>query len=317
MEFKPYPNEHSARIINPDEFIKDSFRRKNIAEGIDIIIGKLKKGDGSMVTQAYRFNAKKFTIAQAKAWLKNHDIKYISFEPAKEMNTNEIQFKSLVYDVKDIDATKGIVTFYFSIFGNKDADGDIVERGAFAKTIAENFKRIKHFKNHRWDQLVGVPVEIKEDDSGALARSQIILGTQLGKDTFEEYKAGGITEHSFGFDVLKFEQVNEDDPKERTRILKELRLWEFSSLTSFGSNPLTRLVDLKTMDVNDSMLYLERLLKLKKGDFSDEYFRSLEQKIIKITDHIKSLIEPSDDTHNEPVDWIEYFRNNLKILQNG
>jgi hypothetical protein len=85
----PYPNEHSARIRNPEDFEKDSFRRKNIETGIDIIIGKL-KGKTTTTTQAYRFKKDKFTADEAKKWLKDHDIKYIKFEAASG-STNSVQ----------------------------------------------------------------------------------------------------------------------------------------------------------------------------------------------------------------------------------
>lgn len=75
----PYPNEYAARIKNPGLFEKDSFRRKTIKPGIDIIIGRL-KGESSMSTQAYRFDKKKFTAQTAKAWLSKNKIPYISFE---------------------------------------------------------------------------------------------------------------------------------------------------------------------------------------------------------------------------------------------
>ena len=78
---RPYPNEHSCRVKEPSLFDPKSFRRKNIADGIDIILGKL-KGKTTMTTQAYRFKKDKFTIAQAKKWLKDHDVKCIKFEPA-------------------------------------------------------------------------------------------------------------------------------------------------------------------------------------------------------------------------------------------
>ena len=39
--------------------------------------------------------------------------------------------------IKDVDQTQGIVTAYAAAFGNEDADGDVIHRGAFAKTIAE------------------------------------------------------------------------------------------------------------------------------------------------------------------------------------
>lgn len=79
----PYPNEHAARIKNPDEFEQDSFRRKNIEDGIDIIIGRL-KGETSTTIQAYRFKSAKFTADEAKKWLSDNNIKYISFEEASD-----------------------------------------------------------------------------------------------------------------------------------------------------------------------------------------------------------------------------------------
>ena len=77
----PYPTEHAARIREPGDFEDNSFRRKNIETGIDIIIGKL-KGKTTTTTQAYRFKKDKFTADEAKKWLKDHNIKYIKFEAA-------------------------------------------------------------------------------------------------------------------------------------------------------------------------------------------------------------------------------------------
>jgi hypothetical protein len=79
----PYPNEHSARVRDPGDFQPDSFRRKNITRGVDIIMGRL-KGETTMTAQAYRFDKTVFTVAEAKAWLKKNDIEYISFEPASK-----------------------------------------------------------------------------------------------------------------------------------------------------------------------------------------------------------------------------------------
>ena len=81
--FNPYPNEHAARIRDPEEFKENSFRRKALEgeKGIDIIIGKL-KGEKNTTTQAYRFKIENWTADEAKKWLKDHNIKYKVFEPA-------------------------------------------------------------------------------------------------------------------------------------------------------------------------------------------------------------------------------------------
>lgn len=87
----PYPNEHAARVREPGDFQEDSFRRKNIETGIDIIIGRL-KGKTTTTTQAYRFKKSKFTADQAKKWLKDHNIKYIKFEAASGSKDNNTGF---------------------------------------------------------------------------------------------------------------------------------------------------------------------------------------------------------------------------------
>jgi flagellar biosynthesis GTPase FlhF len=76
----PFPSEHSGRINQPDKYKK--FRRENDAfgKGIDVIWGV--KEDDSVEVQAIRFDAKHFTVDQAKEWLKDHHYEPIEFEPA-------------------------------------------------------------------------------------------------------------------------------------------------------------------------------------------------------------------------------------------
>jgi hypothetical protein len=76
---KPYANEHAARMHDPSGY--DKFSRKNTTTGVDMIIGW--KGNKSEV-QAVRFDSQKFTPEEAKQWMKDHEMKYISFEGAKK-----------------------------------------------------------------------------------------------------------------------------------------------------------------------------------------------------------------------------------------
>lgn len=86
----PYPNIHSARVRDPGDFISTTFRTVPITAGIQLISGKLVKG-GPMTAQAYHFDKKVFTPVQAKAWLKKHNIKYISFEAAEAKKLEDLQ----------------------------------------------------------------------------------------------------------------------------------------------------------------------------------------------------------------------------------
>ena len=200
--------------------------------------------------------------------------------------------KTLSAEVKDVDS-KGMVKFQFSEFDYLDTDGDITRPGAFKKTMVENFKRIKHFKNHdRW-QAPGVIKELWEDNNGAFAASQLILDSTLGKDTHAEYKAGQITEHSYGYEIIiarPTEVEAEEGGKIPAQELIELKLKELSSLNAWGASDRTPTLEVKTE--KELLDYLVMLEELKKGDFTDEYFKRLENKIAAVHEHLKTLTEP-------------------------
>ena len=85
----PYPNYHSARIRQPLPQGTAVFATKSIAPGITIILQR-GKDSKSMEVQAYRFSKNQFTSTEAKAWLKSHNIKYISFESASSIDKESL-----------------------------------------------------------------------------------------------------------------------------------------------------------------------------------------------------------------------------------
>lgn len=92
----PYPNEHSARLRNPDDFNSKTFKRGNdgiiygkikVPKTIAVIWAKLKGKDkprDNPIPQALRFPVKYWTVEKAKKWLKDNNVKYQRFEPAKK-----------------------------------------------------------------------------------------------------------------------------------------------------------------------------------------------------------------------------------------
>ena len=81
LEMRPYPNEHAARIEDPEQF--DTFRRKNneFKTGIHVIHG-IK--DNERLVQSIRFDSDMYTPEEAKAWLERNEFEYIKFEDAIE-----------------------------------------------------------------------------------------------------------------------------------------------------------------------------------------------------------------------------------------
>lgn len=81
-EARPYPNEHAARINNPDKYVEFARDNDEFGSGIHVIYGILE--DRSSEVQSIRFDSEKFTPDEAKAWLEEHDYNYIEFEEAIE-----------------------------------------------------------------------------------------------------------------------------------------------------------------------------------------------------------------------------------------
>lgn len=90
----PYKNEHAVRVNDPNKYVK--FARKEIADGISIIIGWTE--DGKSEVQAYRFDKDKFTVEEVEKWLKEHKIEG-KVEEAKEMEWKELEQNTELQDI--------------------------------------------------------------------------------------------------------------------------------------------------------------------------------------------------------------------------
>lgn len=89
--------EFKVRLIEPEEFLEDSFKRVNdeLGTGIDSIYGILKidAEAGTMTMQALRFRTEQFpTVEDVQKWLDEHeDIKYIKIDTEEVDNTSETE----------------------------------------------------------------------------------------------------------------------------------------------------------------------------------------------------------------------------------
>jgi HK97 family phage prohead protease len=206
-----------------------------------------------------------------------------------------IQFKSFNNPIEDVDE-KGVVTIYVNAFGNEDSDGDISEPDSFTKTITDNFTRIKHFLNHDGRLLIGIPLKFEPDSFGLKTRSKLNLKKEIGRDAYEDYKLykenDRTLEHSFGYEVLRRDQ------KDKRRI-QEYKLWEYSTLTAWGANYNTPLVDMKNIDMTSDQLekHIEELTEMYNRKYSDTRLRSIEFKLITLTSSPDNDAPEDTSTH--------------------
>lgn len=227
---------------------------------------------------------------------------------------NTIIYKAApVGELIDADEKAGIIKGYGSYFGNKDSDNDVIMKGAYKKTIAENGDRVKYLYQHDMNQPIGKMVELYEDDKGLVFTAEIAK-TQLGMDVVELMKTGVITENSVG--IMPIQKQN----KENYREITEVKLYEVSAVT-LAANDQAKILDVKgNIDVNKLSKRYDNLCKLiRKGSISDEMGFAIEAELLKLKSLFVEFTKPVVDTtlpnveaKNNDSEILNYIINSIK-----
>jgi HK97 family phage prohead protease len=200
--------------------------------------------------------------------------------------------------VEDVDTTGRRIILYAASFDTLDSHSDIIRKGAFTKTIAENL-RVKHLWQHDGDKPVGKPESMVEDHKGLLITSKI-SDTQLGRDLLTLVADGVMSENSIGFQTIK----SQKDEQKSARIIQEIKLWEYSSVT-WGSNENTPNMGVKSLTPREQSVHLFAEFKkiqnlVRKGNFHDDTYALLEIKLVQIEADMQRLMDKSLATKKEP-----------------
>ena len=145
----------------------------------------------------------------------------------------------------------GIIEGFASTW-NLDRDDDIIERGAFAKTLirhTEQGRPIRMLFAHDSSELIGgFPIEsAKETDQGLFVKGEINLEFDQGRRAFALAKQGVLTDMSVGFSIASRDFVEfERSGDSMIRRIKEVELWEIS-LVSEPANPEARISSVKSV----------------------------------------------------------------------
>jgi len=162
----------------------------------------------------------------------------------EQAQEGKLEFEAELKAYGEDDEMKGEFTGYASVFGNVDLGGDIVERGAFQKSLRrKGYRKVKMLYQHDTKQPIGVFDMIKEDENGLFVKGRLAMQTQKGKEVFELMKMGAIDGLSVGYRVDAKGYAYDD--KRKKRRLKEVDLMEISAVT-FPMNPKANLVSVKS-----------------------------------------------------------------------
>jgi len=227
-----------------------------------------------------------------------------------------LQYKSFDAEVTDIDLKSRVVTGYFSKFGNVDSDGDVIVKGAYAKTIQESGylgkNRIVHLYQHDVNKVLGKPRLLKEDSQGLYFETEFV-DVSYAADVLKLYEAGVINEHSVGFQTVK------GDRKDGYYEIQEVKLFEGSTVT-FGANPDTPFTGFKSQ-IKNTTDYISKCKKLlKDGDLTDETFFLLEyqlkqlERIVEAQSQTVKDDEPSNHLSSDlPIEAINEAFNTFEL----
>lgn len=125
---------------------------------------------------------------------------------------------------------------YASTFGNVDLGGDVVVKGAFAKTIA-NIKAngIPLLADHvpSVNSVLGTIFDAVEDGKGLKIKARF-SSAQSAQDARTKLVEGHVNRMSIGYETIK--HSFSDKNGQRVRLLEEIKLWE-TSVVVFPMNP--------------------------------------------------------------------------------
>lgn len=154
----------------------------------------------------------------------------------------------------DGSAKTGTFSGYGAVFGNLDAYGDVIQKGAFKETLRE-WKKAKRLppmlaQHGGWmmTDMDAIPIgkweSMEEDEKGLAVEGRLInLDTERGKNVYGAMKEGVLDGMSIGYRAKEFALGTKPDEPRRT--LKKIDLIELSVVT-FPANGAARVQSVKS-----------------------------------------------------------------------
>lgn len=147
------------------------------------------------------------------------------------------------------DAGSGTIEGYASTWVKKpDSYGDVVRKGAFAKSLAEDWnggKGIPLLWAHQMDDLKSfIGTATADEDDYGLHFVATFDDTEEAQRVRSLYKDGRLKKFSFAFDVMENGLVTLEDGTKANE-LRELKLFEISAVT-VPANDTAEVVDVKS-----------------------------------------------------------------------
>lgn len=183
--------------------------------------------------------------------------------------TPKVEVKSFELEIKDADSN-GMIRGFASTFGNVDLGMDVVDKGAFKKSIKESKGLWPILADHDPSKQIGWNLRAEEDEKGLYVEGKLDLNVQSAREKYSLAKTaqelGAKMGLSIGYMVVKAEP---DREKPMVRRLKELKLFEYS-LVTFPMNTEAMITSAKAQPDELRQAWLKDHFKqLKQQGFTD------------------------------------------------
>jgi HK97 family phage prohead protease len=131
-----------------------------------------------------------------------------------------------------------VIAGYASLFETPDQGGDVVQKGAYAKSLkalSASGRQVKMLWQHDPREPIGIWDEVREDSKGLWVKGRLLESVAKGREAMALIAAGAIDGLSIGY---RTERATKGAKGQR--LLQQLDLWEVS-LVTFPMLPTARL----------------------------------------------------------------------------
>ena len=175
------------------------------------------------------------------------------------------ELKAAPFELKELSETGEFVGFA-SLYGNVDLGGDVVDPGAFTKSITQRGSKVRLMDGHK--VRIGVAT-VEETPIGLKTYGKINIAKQSGLEAYSDlkfYQANGMPMGmSIGYETIQADPAHLT--KDGARHLKEVRLWEVT-VTEFAMNEKAQVVSVKAL--SDLIASVKENRTEQKDDFVAE-----------------------------------------------
>lgn len=182
----------------------------------------------------------------------------MSAEKSAGENMSPVENKRVQISLGNV-SQDGQFSGYASLFGVADLANDIVEFGAFSKTLELHSSRpVRMLFLHDPDLVIGRWLTLRQDNKGLYVEGQLSLDVARAKDIHSLMLSGALDGLSIGFKTRK----SYKDQMTGARYISEADLWEISVVT-FPMLPDARVTQVKSNSPLSDALDVKLAAKIK------------------------------------------------------